>query len=249
MTVKNSLLWLCVATFLGLSQLLAPPTVAAQTKRDKGLIDGIVTYDDRKPVRGATVYAVPLGRAMGAIIPHANTDETGHYAISITRSWFGKFAVAAKKEDEDYPDMSRQFYSDGKFQTVNLSASHPNATVIICLGPKAGVLLGTVVDAVTKAPLSPCVEFRRLAEPSNFLRGSGLVQPTYKLLVPPNTDILVNMYLDGYKTWYFPGTVEKEKQQPVRLGPGEKRVADIELAPDDAAKSDCPKPLGIVSVR
>lgn len=183
---------------------------------------------------------------MGAIIPHADSDETGYYAIRISRSWFGKFAVAAKKEDEDYPDMSRQFYSDGKFQTVNLSASHPKATVIIRLGPKAGVLLGTVIDAVTKAPLRPCVEFRRSAEPHNFLSGSGLVEPTYKLLVPPDTDILVNIYLDGYKTWYFPGTFEKEKQQ---LRPGEKKVAGIKLEPDEAAKTGCPKPLAIVSAR
>lgn len=243
MTAKNSLPWLCLATFIGVSRLLAPPTVAAQKKDKKGLIGGIVTYENGRPVRGATVYAVPLGRAIGAIIPHADSDETGHYAIRISRSWFERFAVVAKKEDEDYPDLSKEFYSDGKFQTVNLSASHPNATVIIRLGPKAGVLLGTVVDAVTKAPLSPCVEFRRLAEPFNFLSGSGLVHPTYKLLVPPDTDILLNMYLDGYKTWYFPGTVEKAKQQPVRLRPGEKRAADIELAPDDAAKSGCPKPL------
>ena len=144
MTAKSLITCLRVVSLLGLPQLLAPPTVAARKKDDTGLIDGIVTYEDRKPVKGATVYAVPLGRGMGAIIPHADSDETGHYAIRISRSWFGKFAVVAKKEDEDYPDMSKQFYSDGKFQTVNLSANHPNATVIIRLGPKAGVLLEAV---------------------------------------------------------------------------------------------------------
>jgi len=28
----------------------------------------------------------------------------------------GKFAVTAKKEDEDYPDMSSAFYSEGRLR-------------------------------------------------------------------------------------------------------------------------------------
>jgi hypothetical protein len=75
----------------------------AKPKENRGLIDGVVTYEDKKPVKGATVYAVPLGRPMGAIIPHAETDESGYYAIQISRSWFGKFAVAAKKGGRKLP--------------------------------------------------------------------------------------------------------------------------------------------------
>lgn len=249
MTARKSKTSLSVVLFLGLSGLISVPAVAAQKKDTAGLIYGIVTYQDRKPAKGATVYAAPLGRAIGAIIPHADSDETGYYAIRIPRSWFGKFAVAAKKEDEDYPDMTWQFYSDGKFQTVTLSASHPEANVIIRLGPKAGVLKGTVADARSNESLSPCVEFRRAAEPNNFLSGSGLVKPTYKLLIPADTDVLMQISLDGYRTWYFPGTIDRESQQPVRLKPGEIRTVDIRLVPDESAKSGCAKPVGTVSAR
>jgi hypothetical protein len=236
--------WLTVTIAFGWCVQRTNMNALAQKSDDRGLIDGIVTYEDRKPVKGATVYAEPLGRPMGAIVPHADTDETGHYAIPIPRSWFGKFAVAAKKEDEDYPDMSNQFYSDGKFQTVTLTSDHRNETVIIRLGPKAGVLLGKVADALSDAPLSPCVEFRRASEPTNFLSASGWVKPKYKLLIPADTDILVKISLDGYKTWYFPGTVEYAKEQAVRLSPGEKQVVSIRLQPDDAIKTECPKPVG-----
>jgi hypothetical protein len=249
MTAKNSKTWLLVVFFLGVSELISLPAVGAEKKVAKGLVYGIVTYQDRKPVKGATVYATPLGRPIGAIIPHADSDETGYYAIRIPRSWFGRFAVTAKKEDEDYPNMSWQFYSDGKFQTVTLSASHPEANVIIRLGPKAGVLLGTVADARSNAPLSPCVEFKRAAAPRNFLSASGLVKPTYKLLIPADTDILMQISLDGYRTWYFPGTIDKETQQPVRLKPGEKKAVDIRLVPDETAKTGCPKPIRTVSAR
>ena len=231
----------CLIVVIALSPWIQQPSVnaVAEPKDDRGLIDGIVTYEDRKPVKGATVYADPLGRPMGAIIPHADTDETGYFAIHIPRPWFGKFAVAAKKEDEDYPDMSKQFYSDGKFETITLTSGHPAETVIIRLGPKGGVLLGTVADAVSNAPLSPCVEFRRASEPNNFLSASGWVKPQYKLLIPSDTDILVKISLDGYKTWYYPGTVDHAEAKPARLAPGEKKAINIRLEPDAEVKSGC----------
>ena len=108
MTAKNSKTWLLVV-FFPVSELISLPAVGAEKKVATGLIYGIVTYQDRKPVKGATVYATPLGRPIGAIIPHADSDETGYYAIRIPVSWFGRFAVTAKKEDEDYPNMSWQF--------------------------------------------------------------------------------------------------------------------------------------------
>jgi hypothetical protein len=54
----------------------------ANPKDDEGLIDGVVTYEDHKPVKGATAYAVPFGRPIGAIIPHAENDETGYYVFT-----------------------------------------------------------------------------------------------------------------------------------------------------------------------
>ncbi|HXY24177.1 MAG TPA: hypothetical protein VEI73_05970 [Candidatus Acidoferrum sp.] len=223
---------------------------STQVEIDAGLIDGTVFYENGTPVKGATVKAVPLGRPLAAIIPHADTDETGHFGIRISRSWFGECAVAAQKEDEDYPDMSQQFYSDGKFQTVTLTSSHPSASVTLRLGPKAGVLVGTVNDALTGAPLSPCVEIRRISEPNNFLSGSGLVKPSYKLLIPPETGIYMRIWLDGYKSWYFPGTTKESASQAVKLKPGERMTVNILLQPDaERAGTGCPKPIEVLHSR
>jgi hypothetical protein len=230
--------WLIVGIALSSGAQQSGANAVANPK--DGSIDGIVTYQDLKPVKGATVSAMPLGRGMGAMIPHADTDESGHFVIHIPRSWFGKFVVAAKKEDEDYPDMSNQFYSDGKFETLTLTSRHPNRTVTIRLGPKAGILLGTVTDAVSNAPLSPCVEFRRVAEPSNYLSASGLVKPRYKLLIPPDTETMVKISLDGYKTWYYPGTIDQKAAKSVRLASGEKKTIDVRLEPDAESKTGCP---------
>ncbi len=117
-----------MALVLSLSPGLQSGKPLAQTDVETGLIDGTVVYEDGIPTKGATVYAYPLGRPMATIIPQADTDEIGYFRIEIPSSWFGKFAVAAKKEDEDYPDMSKQFYSDGKFQTITLTSGHPAET-------------------------------------------------------------------------------------------------------------------------
>ena len=77
----KSVTWLIAAMVLssGAQQQSAKPL--AQTEPNADLIDGTVFYEDGRPVKGATVYAVPLGRPMSAIIPHADTDETGYFAI------------------------------------------------------------------------------------------------------------------------------------------------------------------------
>jgi hypothetical protein len=201
---------------------------------EAGSIEGTATYEDGKPVHGATVYAHPLDRGMGAMVPHADSDENGHFIIRIDRSWFGRFAVAGKKEDEDYPDMTMQFYSDGTFQVVKLTSRHPRATVAIRLGPKAGVLVGTVADADTGVPLNTCVDFRRASNPNNFLTGTGLVNARYRVLVPSNTDVLMSIWLAEYKPWYYPGTSDKSHSTPVHLKPGEEQALDIRL---EAGKS------------
>jgi hypothetical protein len=245
MSQRRAVISLSVAVALVLSIQQSRLNAVPKPKDDRGLIDGIVTYEDKRPVKGATVYAVPLGRPMGAIIPHADTDETGYYAIHIPRSWFGKFAVAAKKEDENFPDMSKQFYSDGKFQTATLTVNHPAETVIIRLVSKAGVLIGTVRDAITGATLYPCLELRRAN--GNFLSGSGIIKANFHVLIPSVTEVTVKMWLDGYRPWYYPGTDEKSRSAPLRLSPDEQKTLEILLQPSASdSKLGCGMPVGSV---
>jgi Carboxypeptidase regulatory-like domain len=225
---------------LGFCTRLGIRTFAAADE-NSGVLEGTVRYENGNPANGATVYASPMDRPMVAIIPHAATDETGHFAIPHLQ--LGKYAVAAEKLDEDYPEMSEQFYSDGKLETVFLSARHAAADVELRLGPKAGVLMGTVADAVAGSPLSPCVELIRASEPNNFLRSSGVSKPNYRLLIPPNAGVLVKMWLGGYTPWYFPGTVDKSKSTPVHLKPGEVVTLDIRLQPGKNAEGYCPAPF------
>ncbi len=87
-----------IATFLVLSL-----TAGLQyTDEDRtGFIEGVVTYEDGAPVRGATAYAYPTDRPVFGIVPHADTDENGHFVIQ--HLWLGKFRVSASKETKDTP--------------------------------------------------------------------------------------------------------------------------------------------------
>lgn len=215
----------------------------AGADENTGLITGTLYYQHGGVVSGATVYAQPMGRPMESIVPHAETDEHGHFKIS--RLWFARYAINASKTDEGYPDNYFQFYSDGKFETVVLTARHPMADVAVHLGPKAGIFIGTVSDAVTGAPLTPCVELRRAANPANFLSASGLIAPEYRLLLPANTGVYVKIWLDGYRFWYYPGTNERSQSKPAHLAPGEVQILDIRLQPGkNSAEGTCGPPVG-----
>lgn len=114
MSVRTTVCWL-----IGAIAALVPSstswTSAQQQRVDTGLIDGTVVDPDGKPVNGATANAEPLGRLLGTAIPHDQTNGAGHFTIHVPLSWFGEFAVTAKKEDEEYPEMN-QFYSNGSFK-------------------------------------------------------------------------------------------------------------------------------------
>lgn len=216
--------------------------LAGAQQETSEIIEGKVFYEDGRPAKGATAYAVPIDRPLGGIVPHAETDEAGYFAIRELTS--GKYAVAAEKEDEGYPDMSNSFYSDGKLETVILTIEHPRKTVAIELGPKAGILMGTVTDSVTAAPLNPCVELRRTSKPNYFLMGTGLVNAKYRLLLPSNTDITMKVWLQGYEAWYYPGTANRSLSKPVFLRPGEGRTLDIALHRSRSRSAGCGMPVG-----
>jgi len=207
-----------------------------------GLIEGTVIYEDGRPAQGTTVFVWPTDRGMAAKVRSADTDELGHFQIK--HLWLGKFAVTAKKEDEGYPDTSTSFYRDSKIAPITLSLSHPSATDTILLGPKAGILVGTVADAGTGAPLDPCVDFHRASDPNNFLSGTGLVNAKYRVLVPSNRDVIMKIWHEGYLPWYYPGANNKSEAKTLRLASGEEKTLHMRLQPgNNASEAGCNTPL------
>jgi hypothetical protein len=201
-------------------------------------IEGTVIYAEGRPANHATVSALPTDRGMVAKVPSADTDELGHFHIK--HLWLGEFEVTAKKEDEGYPDTGSSFYSDGKVDRTKLTSFLQSATVTVLLGPKAGILVGTITDSVNGAPLNPCVDFRRASNPNNFLSGTGLVNAKYRVLVPSDRDVMMKIWYEGHLPWYYPGANTKSEAKPLRLKPGEERILHIRLPPgNNSAEAGC----------
>ena len=227
-----------MAVATALSACARQPGVTVVAAEGLGLIEGTVLYEDGRPVMNATVSAFPLEGAFVGKIPSAHTNELGRFQIS--HLWLARFDVTAKKEDEGCPDTSSGFYFDSKTAPITLSLSHPSATDTIVLGPKAGILVGTVADAITGAPLDPCVDFHRASDPNNFLSGTGLVNAKYRVLVPSDRDVIMKIWHEGYLPWYYPGANHKSEAKPLRLKSGEERTLHIRLQPgNDTSDAGC----------
>jgi hypothetical protein len=207
-----------------------------------GVIEGTVIYEDGRPAKGAMVSAFPLDRIMLGRIPATETDAFGHFYIK--HLLVGKFDVTAKKESEGYPDSSSRFYYERKIAPITLSLSHLAATDTIILGPRAGILTGTAVDAVTGVPLEPCVDFHWASDPNKFMSGTGLIIAEYRLLIPPDRDVIMKIWCDGYLPWYYPGADSKSAAKPLRLASGEEKKLYIRLRRGtDTSDAGCNTPL------
>lgn len=194
--------------------------VAAAAPQDRGTISGTVTDEHNAPIAKARVNANPAdGRPMASLVRFVETDENGHFLID--RLAWGKYKVFAKKEDLGYPDMSWSFYSNDVYLAVEITPTVRTAEVRIQLGPKAGVLTGSITNALTGAPIPASLMIRRAASPSKWL--SPGVATGYRVLLPPSTDVLLEVSAPGFKTQKFPS--------PLNLQPGAEMHLDIALEP------------------
>ena len=214
--------------WLGISGLIL--TAAPAIGQEHGSIRATVLNDREELVRDAMALAMPIGVALGMALPVCKTDETGSCTISL--SYFGKYSVSASKEDEGYPKQTFAFYAaqNPLPPEIVLSAEHPTENVVVHLGKRAGILTGTVGDAITGKALDAGVEFRWLNAPSNFLRGSGLTNSHFRILIPSDVPVTMVVSHAGYEDWNY-SLGRGELRNAILLHSGEESRVDIRLLP------------------
>lgn len=206
---------------------------------NKTSMQGVVLNESGQPVKAAVVYAQPMDRKLGGMIPHTSTDEQGSFVLMDLPS--GRYQVYAEKDEEDYPNLGFDFYNGGQKQVVQVKANEDLPALTLLVGPKAGVLVGKVTDSVTGLSLQPCVRFHRMEDARMLMNGSGLVRGSFRLLVPADTDVSFGFYLDGYRPWFYPGTADQESGSPIRLPAGQEMQLNVVMQPLDSGKSyGCP---------
>jgi len=184
------------------------------------VIKGRVLDDKGIALSGAKVNADPLdGRIRASAIRYVETDSEGQFLIDHLE--WGKYLVFAMKEEAGFPNMAFLFYRGNVAFTANLTPSEPTTELQMRLGPKAGVLIGYATHRLNGAPVNVEVKLTRAASPDDWFSTS--VAPSFRVLLPSSTNVLLEISAPGFKTWN-PG-------HPLRLEPGAEMRLDIQLEP------------------
>jgi hypothetical protein len=210
-----------------LSLFLVVPffTSGRSTEIGEGVIQGVVLDDVGNPLPGAKVHAELKGAPMMKMIRFVESDQNGFFVID--RLEFGTYYVEAMKEEDGYGGMFWSFFNDKPLPTVQISAQARIADVVVSLGPKAGVLTGTIRDAVTGKPIQAGFDLKQVKDPNKWMGTSAAAN--FRVLIPSSKEIEVKVSAPGYDTWAYPGP--NLAPQPLRMEPGSEAHLDILLNP------------------
>ena len=171
---------------------------------EDGAISGRVLDADGVPLEKVVVMAENIALP-ARNLPRAETNREGEFTIAGLTP--GRYEIYTKKEEDGYPRTEFNLYDVGPPNPqVTVNSRQTAQGITVRLGPKAALLTGQVVDAVTKEPLRHAdITVRRVDMPDRFLR-TGLSLPVelgeFKLLVP-SVAFTVKVTEAGYEDWYY----------------------------------------------
>lgn len=204
---------------------LAFPSI--ETNQGKGSIEGTVLDEKGRPVKGVKVNADPAdSRIRASLVRYVETSEQGEFVID--RLDWGDYKVFTKKEEAGYPNMSYAFYSNDVYPKASLSPQTPVAKLQLKLSPKAGLLFGVVKDASTGQPVDPRIKLFRARDTRKWI--SVGAASNYSALLPPATEVAIEVSANGYKTRSYGSAGSGSK--PLRLRAGQKKRLDVMLDRD-----------------
>lgn len=200
-------------------------TPAQATELGEGVIQGVVLGEEGRPVRGAKVHAELKGIPMHKAIRYVETDGKGFFLID--RLEFGTYYVSAIDEEKKYGDSGFSFFNDQPVPLAQISAQHRIADVVVNLGPKAGILTGTISDAATGKPIPAGFDLAQVKDRTKWMSTSAA--PNFRVLIPPSKEIEVKVSAPGYEAWVYPDP--SIPSQVLRMDPGSEIHLDIQLKP------------------
>lgn len=200
----------------------------AQTPDPCGRITVKVVDQQGEPVADATVkFGPPPGTLVVDGPPDCTTDASG--TCSGKNLPMNTYYVRAVMPYGDYPDMPSKFYShQSKPIPVAVTPGDPDHKVLFKLGPKAGTLKLIVLDETSGAAIkNPAVFLRIASRPKAWISITRRDDST--VLIPPDEDVLIEVYAAKYQPWKSPEHAEVAGGQALHLEPGETREWTIHI--------------------
>jgi hypothetical protein len=165
-------------------------------------------------------------------MPTAVSDDSGQFAIEGLET--GTYDVFGESDAAGYPNTAISFYSTKTPTRVVLGSDSPAARIVLNLGPRAGVLSGTVIDKITgKAIVSRhALHFivKKASNPEDSILFGGPAK--FRWLIPPAVEITLEVTAGGYKPWFYADASNPSRPLPLRLESGEQKSLNIELERD-----------------
>ena len=164
-------------------------------------------------------------------MPAVESNAAGHFLIENLPA--GTCEIFGESEVDDYPDTSLPFYSNEEPVKATVR-DVDTATIVLVLGPRAGVLCGEVLDKTTgKAIVSqhaPRFIVRKVSNREDSIEFLGPAK--FHWLIRPATEVTLEVIAEGYKPWVYADPSNPSGPLTFRLESGEERILNIELDPD-----------------
>jgi len=221
--------------------ILMSALVCAGDQNSRGVIAGIVVNEAGSPVADVHVMTRDLDpntvEVFAGVVPYFATDQQGKFLIPELTVGH-PYKIYAEKEEDEYPNTMLGMYNPKDEAPVAVATLTAQAQVVtVRIGPKAGRLKWNVADAVTGYYIDKPTIFFQRTDTRTFQRidtGASTDVSEFAgngVLVPSNTDLIVEVSARGYREWYYPGTFDKGTAAPLRLLPGEERTLQVQLRP------------------
>lgn len=236
--MKHLAIVLTSTLFIGL--WISHPNNAFCQAQQRLVITGQVVDQDGRPVSHASVFAYP-DQLFGGL-PSAVADGSGKFSIEVENG--GRYRLTAGKVAEQYANLSSSFHYPvpATMPEVNVGIYQPTPFVMVKLGPRAGTLTGSVVDAETQESIARFqIRVCRLEGPGychqeSFAGNFGRFQ-----MLVPSTPILIEAFADGYRDWQR-SDESKRNPTPLLVESGQIGELTVQLTKSGAAFG-LPKPL------
>lgn len=208
--------------------LLAGAVGQQNASSSRGTIFGIVVGQDGKRVRSIGVTATPLGVALGAVLPHTQTNTNGEYRFE-NLPWWGRYTVYAEDEEAGYSSFSTGPAGNAHPPEVRITPDHPEAEFNVQLPPRAGFLRIRLVDSKTGSIIpGMAIRLESTNNPDEIVFSESC-SSTHTILIRPGKSFLLHVTSTGYREW----NETTGRGKAIFLNSGDRLTLDVELRASD----------------